>query len=236
MNTGLQDAYNLAWKLALVQSGTAGAALLDSYEEERIPVARKLLSTTDRGFSLVVSDSPLARFLRTRIVPKILALAMHFARVQRLAFRTISQIGIQYRRSPLSQTLPGLPGAAPRAGDRFPWLRLKLSLAGPTEDLFQKLDDTKFNLIVIGQSAPPTPLPGPGDLLRTLAIPSDPANDRELEHAHIPRPSFYLLRPDGHVGLSGLRLEADAVTRYFSERLAFGNRGPDTGSRARTRD
>jgi 2-polyprenyl-6-methoxyphenol hydroxylase-like FAD-dependent oxidoreductase len=221
MNTGLQDAYNLAWKLALVVSGHAGESLLDSYEDERIPVARKLLSTTDRAFSLVVSDSLTARLLRTRLLPKLLALAMRSARVQRLAFRTISQIGIRYRESPLSQTLPGLPEAAPRAGDRFPWLELKLSPDGPAEDLFQKLDDTKFNLIVIGQPAPPIPLPGPGDRLRTLAIPRDPANDAELARVRIPSPSFYLLRPDCHVGLSGLRLEADAVARYFTERLAF---------------
>ena len=76
MNTGLQDAYNLGWKLALVASGGADTALLDSYEEERIPVAQALLSTTDRLFSLVISDSPLAGFVRTRIAPKILALGM----------------------------------------------------------------------------------------------------------------------------------------------------------------
>ena len=137
-------------------------------------------------------------------------------------FRTISQTGIQYRRSPLSQTLPGLPDAGPRAGDRFPWLRIKLSADGPTEDVFQKLDDTRFNLVVVGQPAPATAEPALGDLLRTHAIPSDPANDRELERANIPRPSFYLLRPDCYVGLSGTRLEADAVARYVSERLLFG--------------
>ncbi len=60
MNTGLQDAYNLAWKLALVANGQADAALLDTYEEERLPVARRLLNTTDRAFRLVVSDSRLA--------------------------------------------------------------------------------------------------------------------------------------------------------------------------------
>ncbi|MET0207945.1 MAG: FAD-dependent monooxygenase, partial [Burkholderiaceae bacterium] len=57
MNTGLQDAYNLAWKLALVTSGRANTTLLDSYEAERIPVARRLLITTDRAFALIVSDS-----------------------------------------------------------------------------------------------------------------------------------------------------------------------------------
>src|SRR5262245_29081092 len=46
MNTGLQDAYNLAWKLALVTQGRADATLLESYEAERLPVARRLLETT----------------------------------------------------------------------------------------------------------------------------------------------------------------------------------------------
>jgi len=227
MNTGLQDAYNLGWKLALVLSGGAGEAVLDTYEDERMPVAQRLLATTDRAFSLVVSDNTLAGFFRTRIVARIMALAMRLDRIRKFVFRTISQIGIRYRSSPLSETLPGLPDAAPRAGDRFPWLRVKLSADGPAEDLFRKLDDTRFNLIVVAQPATPGGLPGLGDLLRTHAIPNDPANDRELERANIPRPSFYLLRPDCHVGLSGIRLEDEAVSRYFSERLDFlGRRSP----------
>jgi hypothetical protein len=222
MNTGLQDAYNLAWKLALVVSGGAGAALLDSYEAERIPVARRLLRTTDRMFSLVVSDTRLAGLFRTRIIAKVLALAMRLERVQKLAFRTISQTGIAYPDSPLSETLPGLPREGPRAGDRFPWLRLKLSANGPAEDFFGTLDDTRFTLIVIGQPVPPGGVPGLGDLLRTLVVPSDPTNERELTRAQIPRPAFYLLRPDGHVALAGIRPEAAAVTRYISERLQLG--------------
>ena len=100
MNTGLQDAYNLAWKLALVVSGRADAALLDSYEEERIPVARRLLSTTDRIFSLIVSDNRLAGLFRTQVLVRIMAFAMGLDRVQKLAFRTISQIGIRLPRQP----------------------------------------------------------------------------------------------------------------------------------------
>jgi len=218
MNTGLQDGYNLAWKLALVVLGGAGSALLDSYEAERIPVARRLLSTTDRMFPLVVSDTRLAGLFRTRLLAKAMALAMRLEGIQKLAFRTISQTGIRYPDSPLSETLPGLPDAAPRAGDRFPWLRLKLSAHGPLED-FEKLDDTRFTLILIGQAAPPGGVPGLGNLLRTHVIPSDPANDRELTRVHIPRQAFYLLRPDGHVGLAGIRLEPAAVTRYLSGRL-----------------
>lgn len=216
MNTGLQDAYNLAWKLALVASGRAGAALLDSYEAERIPVATRLLSTTDRVFSLIVSDSWLAGLFRTRVLARIVGFAMGLDRVRTLAFQTISQTGIRYRDSPLSETLAGLPGTAPRAGDRFPWLRLTLRPNGPAEDLFGALDDTRFNLVVIGQPAPLDGVPVLGDLLRIHAIPSDPANDRELARAQIPRPSFYLLRPDGHVGLAGQHLDAAAATRYVS--------------------
>ena len=109
MNTGLQDAYNLAWKLALVVKGQADAALLDSYEEERIPVAQRLLNTTDRAFRLVVSDSWLAGLLRTKVLARIAAFAMSLERVQRIAFRTVSQTGIDYRKSPLSKSLEGLP-------------------------------------------------------------------------------------------------------------------------------
>ncbi len=219
MNTGLQDAYNLGWKLALVAAGRAGARLLDSYEPERVPVAERLLATTDRAFSLVVSDRRLASLLRTRVFPHALAFAMRFDGVRKLAFRTVSQIGIRYPASPLSEALPGLPRGAPTAGDRFPWLELKLSPDGPIEDLFARLDDARFHLIAIGQPLPPAL--GSDDLMRTHCVPDDPVNVRALERARIPRPSFYLLRPDGHVGLAGARLEAGAVARYLSERLTL---------------
>jgi 2-polyprenyl-6-methoxyphenol hydroxylase-like FAD-dependent oxidoreductase len=222
MNTGLQDAYNLGWKLALVVSGQADAALLDSYEEERVPVARRLLNTTDRAFRLVVSDSRLAGLLRTQILARIAAFAMSRERIQRAAFRVVSQTGIHYRTSPLSKSLEGLPTGAPRAGDRFPWLRLKLQANGPVDDLFQKLDDTRLNLIVMGQLSPAEGALDLGDLLRIHAIPVDPFNDAELARAQVPRPSFYLVRPDGHIGLCGVSLDAAAATRYVSEHLRLG--------------
>jgi 2-polyprenyl-6-methoxyphenol hydroxylase-like FAD-dependent oxidoreductase len=215
MNTGLQDAYNLGWKLALVVKGHADEALLDTYETERIPVARRLLSTTDQAFMLVVSDSWLAALFRTRILARIVAFAMTFERAQKLAFRTISQTGISYRESPLSKTLPGVPEGAPRAGDRFPWLRLRFQASGPAEDLFQKLDDTCFNLVVIGQ--PAEGVSAPAGLLRTVVIPADNANAGELARAGIAGACFYLLRPDGHVGLAGTRLDDGAVIQYLSE-------------------
>ena len=228
MNTGLQDSYNLGWKLALVVDGRADAALLDSYEEERIPVARALLESTDRMFRLIVSDTAIAGFLRSHVIARIASIAMRRPAIQRLAFRTISQLGIKYRGSSLSQSTEGLPRSAPRAGDRFPWLRLKLQSGGPVEDLFQKLDDMRFHLIVIGQPLPSDATPDLGDLLRAHVIPADTANDAELARARIPRPSFYLVRPDGYVGLCGGRLEGGALGRYLSERLHLTGRSSES--------
>jgi hypothetical protein len=164
-----------------------------------------------------VSDSWVAGVFRTRIVARVMARAMTVERVRDVAFRTISQIGIRYRKGPLSQMLATLPEGAPVAGDRFPWLRLKLQPSGPVEDLFQKLDDTRFNLLVIGQPAPSVATLGFGDLIRVHAIPEDSDNANELARIHISGPAFYLLRPDGHVGLAGRQLEGTAVRRYLDE-------------------
>ncbi len=222
MNTGLQDAYNLGWKLALVVRGGAGPGLLDSYQAERIPVAERLLATTDRAFAIVVSDNRLAGLIRTRVAARALALAMRVGRIRELAFRTISQIGIAYRGSPLSETLPDLPRSSPRAGDRFPWLRLKLAAEGLVEDLFARLDDTRFTLVVVGQPAPP-PIPGLEDLVHVLAVPADPANLRELARAGIPARAFFLVRPDGYVGLAGAGTAGPELARYLTRRVGVGN-------------
>ena len=218
MNTGLQDAYNLGWKLALVVSGRAAESLIDSYEKERLPVAENLVNTTDRGFALVVSDRWITKFFRTRILPKVLEFAMRLHRIRQIAFRTISQIGIRYPESPLSETETQFPDNAPHAGDRFPWLRLKFSANAPEEDFFARLDDTRFNLILVGQSAPdafPQELNG---LLITHEVPVQ-WNEQELARAGIPNPSFYLLRPDCYIGLAGTRFDPSVLSRYSTERL-----------------
>ena len=101
---------------------------------------------------------------------------------------------------------------------RFPWLSLAFE-SDTVEDLFEKLDDTRMTLLAIGQSAIAESAFDRGDLLRMLAIPANGANERELARARIPRPSFYLLRPDGHVGLCGPRADPSVIARYLSERL-----------------
>ncbi len=234
MNTGLQDAYNLAWKLALVVEGRADAGLLDSYAAERMPVAQRLLDSTDRAFTAVVSDSWLAGLLRTRVIAKVAAAAMRIGRVRRAAFLTLSQIGIAYRGSALSESIAALPAGAPQAGDRFPWLQLRLEAGGSAEDLFARLDDTRFHLLAFGQPAASPSLSAGGELLRSWTIPADPANDEALARAGIAQPSFYLLRPDGHVGLAGGRVDAEAIDRYLARRVRLRPAGGDAPDTART--
>ena len=213
MNTGLQDAYNLAWKLALVARHGAAESLLDSYEEERIPVAHRLLNTTDRAFRLVVSDNPLASVVRTQLLARVVARVMGNRHLQELVFRTVSQIGIHYRGSVLSVSDTDLPRGSPQAGDRFPWLRLVLQAGGAVQDVFQALEDTHFHLLLFGQASPQG-IAGFSGMLRTHVVPDNAHNRSELDRAGVPAISFFLLRPDGHVGLGGSQVDPAAVASY----------------------
>jgi 2-polyprenyl-6-methoxyphenol hydroxylase-like FAD-dependent oxidoreductase len=215
MNTGLQDAYNLAWKLALVIHGHANDSLLDSYQQERKQVAERLLSTTDRAFRLLVSDHWLAGLFRTRVFTRVAALAMRRPRAQRTAFMTLSQIGIRYPDSPLSGSSGALPATAPRPGDRFPSTALAFRPDGAAEDLYGKLDDTRFTLLVLGQEG--VTVPTLGGQVNVHVLPESLPNGRALVKLGIPACAWYLLRPDGHVATCGARFDVTAVHRWFDE-------------------
>ena len=103
--------------------------------------------------------------------------------------------------------------------------------AGP-QDLFEKLADTQFNLLLMAQSVPPAGAVDFGDLLHTHPIPDTDENDAELQRVRIAGPAFYLLRPDGHVGLCGSRLDANAVSRYLAERVHLHDTAVSAGERA----
>src|SRR5438132_13623944 len=79
------------------------------------------------------------------------------------------------------------------------------------------MNDTRYILFVIVMPATLEEAAGLGDLLSTHAIPEDAHNALELARLRIPGQAFYLLRPDGHIGLAGTRVEPGAVARYLSE-------------------
>jgi len=103
MNTGIGDAVNLAWKLAAELDGRTGDNLLDTYELERIGFARRLVATTDRIFTMVTAQGLIAGSIRTRVVPVLAPLLFRLPGMRSFLFHTVSQIGIQYRKSPLSE-------------------------------------------------------------------------------------------------------------------------------------
>jgi hypothetical protein len=96
---------------------------------------------------------------------------------------------------------------------------------GPVEDLFQRLHDTRFNLLVFGQTVPSATLVEQfGDDLRVHAVPASSTNDAALSHERIPSVSFYLLRPDGHVGLCGSKVSMSVIWTYLAEHAHLKNK------------
>jgi len=102
MNTGIGDAINLAWKIRSVMAGLAPETLLDSYEEERIGFAHRLVHTTDRMFTLASSESWFAGLLRKHVVPVAFPLLAKSERFRKWLFRNISQVSVTYRDCPLN--------------------------------------------------------------------------------------------------------------------------------------
>jgi len=98
MNTGIQDAFNLGWKLALAARDQAAPGLLDTYQAERHPIARSVLRGTHLGTQLVLAQNPLMRAVRERAVPAV----VNIPPVRRRILTAVSQLAINYRGSSLS--------------------------------------------------------------------------------------------------------------------------------------
>jgi 2-polyprenyl-6-methoxyphenol hydroxylase-like FAD-dependent oxidoreductase len=97
MNTGLQDVWNLAWKLDLFVRGYGNEPLLDSYSAERIPVIKRVIALTDFLTKVMGTASRFAQALRNFMLPKVSRLAPF----QRRFVQTLSELGIAYRGSPI---------------------------------------------------------------------------------------------------------------------------------------
>jgi 2-polyprenyl-6-methoxyphenol hydroxylase-like FAD-dependent oxidoreductase len=217
MNTGLGDAVNLAWKLAAVLAGRADESLLDSYQPERIAFARQLVATTDRMFTAATSATALARFVRLVLLPGLLPTVFRLPATRRLMFRTVSQIGIHYRDSPLSA---GHAGGV-HAGDRLPWLRFEGDRVGGVEpparaDNYAPLASLDWQAHVYGQAS--------AGLTETchrrglaLQLFADPRSSPTRHHG-IAANALYLVRPDGHVAWADPAADGQALERYLDQR------------------
>ena len=150
MNTGIQDAYNLAWKLALVITGQSPDHLLDTYEEERLPIAQAVLAQTDTNTKILVSNHPIMKFLRERVLT--------LNSVQGYLTRRGSQLFINYRTSSLSCSYQGKQRFnlmnwftwrfGPQTGDRAPNGTCIRAASQEETSLFREFRGTHFSLLL----------------------------------------------------------------------------------------
>jgi 2-polyprenyl-6-methoxyphenol hydroxylase-like FAD-dependent oxidoreductase len=201
MNTGIGDAVNLAWKLAAVLNDGAPDRLLATYEQERIGFARRLVATTDRAFAVVTKQGRVARWVRTRLVPLIIPLLFRLPPMRRFLFRTVSQITVSYRSSPLSE---GVAGGV-HGGDRLPWVP-----NGPEADNFAPLAALTWQVHVYGEAQP-----GLADACAKLQLPLHRfAWQPNMRRAGLRRSALYLVRPDGYVALAAPEADPEQLRAY----------------------
>lgn len=203
MNTGLGDAINLAWKLQAVLAGRAPESLLDSYEVERIHFARRLVATTDRVFTFVTADGWLADAVRTRLAPLVIPRIMGLEFAREFLFRTVSQIALNYRGSPLSR---GAAGQV-HGGDRLPWVRTG------ADDNYRSLSAMVWQAHVYGSAS--------ADSLAWCERNGIKVSTFECGAEHeargLGRNALYLLRPDSYVALADAAATPETLERYFSD-------------------
>jgi len=220
MNTGIGDAIDLAWKLAAVEKGWAGPALLDSYEAERKPVAWRnsvISANNSDRIDMVMGETPAdlaeSPAARDALRKRILWMAKQFNSAG-------THLGYRYADSPIvvpdgtpeppDDPTQVIPSTWP--GSRFPhgWMEDGAS----TLDL---VDRQRFTLL----RAPGATAPGLVAALRSAAMPvTERAVTDATARALMQRP-LVLLRPDGHVAWRG---ESDPATPH---RIAARLRGAE---------
>lgn len=239
MNTGIQDAWNLGWKLALVISGSP-VELLGSYEAERRPVGVFVLRFTDWAFTASTSSGRAAQMVREQIVPRLAPIALRFRPGRAAAFRTVSQLGIRYRRSPAVQP-DRRRRPRPRPGDRLPDARVASD--GQPLWLHEMLTAPAYHLLLCGprHAWDAVALDGLSARYGTLLTvhlldrhlvdrQSGPGVLHDLDgtaHArlHVRRAAQLLVRPDGHVAYRADSTDLTGLTLYLDRWLPASARG-----------
>ncbi len=207
MNTGVQDGYNLAWKLAMVLRGHASLEILNTYNEERLPNAVALTQTTDRFFDLVASPSPILSFVRMNIFPYVAGVGFRTDAVKKFVFPRISQIRINYRGSSLNKTDGSF---AVKAGDRMPWFEVD------GRSIYDLLREPKFHVLYFydGKDNVAGSLDDPAELADVHSFPLFP---NLVQIFGLTKSFTVVLRPDNYIGLIAGVVSPEKVRTYLNQ-------------------
>lgn len=243
MNTGLQDAYNLAWKLARVVRKQAEDSLLETYEEERMQVAESLLKWTNQMTRLVTLRRNLFLTVRNTLLGYLFKRKFFQHRLR----AWITQTRINYRESSLSQERKPTFFSAlfsrkrrefrlgPHAGDRALDSEIALKDYLEVSTLFEVLSGTKFVLLVFASKRlKPTLIAelkhSLSDRFAAYLIASDEKHpliekwkgsvifDRSgaLRHTYgVSHSSLYLIRPDNYIAYRSYGLDLPIFQKYL---------------------
>lgn len=218
MNTGIQDAYNLAWKLAAVLQGWGPADLLDTYDAERHPLGEEVIRRVDRTTRMFTGRGALAAMARELLLRALLPITAF----RRAANRRSSGLAIHYRGLIWLSGHVG-KGKGPRAGDRAPDGRL----AGAT--LHARRDGLRWCLLLFPGTGAPADLGELGPRVQLLRADAGSDPDGALRRLYRAETgALVLIRPDGHVGFRGDAGDLAGLRRYLARALA----GPAKVSRA----
>lgn len=147
MNTGLQDAANLAWKLSAVLQRGVDAALLATYDSERRPVAEQVIALSDRMFTTMAGQKGWEAKLRDWLARPVGAALGHLPAAQHRAFRTLAELDIVYGRSAWVEDGASAGGESiPQVGARAP-----NAVYARHRDVFDLLDGYGFSLLALSR-------------------------------------------------------------------------------------
>jgi len=237
MNTSIQDAFNLAWKLAYVMQGKASPALLDSYQIERHPVAESLLRGTDEAYTKLLKAGDLGRAAVRLLGPFLLSSPT----VREKMRNTLEEIEINYRTGPITADHDG--SAGPQAGDRALNASVVTLPEKETKPLFEILRGTHWTLLLFtGRDPKPSQLdqlveigarhanlvkpylvaggfPAPS-LTDKIPVLADFMNHLHDEYG-VDSPCLYLIRPDWYVAFRGPLTSAADLHAYLERTLSI---------------
>ena len=206
MNTGIQDGYNLAWKLAMVLKHSAHERLLDTYNEERLPNAKRLTETTDRMFNLAAGNDWFVGLIRTTVFPPMAKYLLSIEAIRKRFFILISQIGISYRDYSLSSH-EGKGNFEVKSGDRMPYFQVE------GNSIYDQLHEPKFHVLTFtdGETKHGETLIRP-EILDHHVVPLYP----HVAEIFGSQKSFnVLLRPDNHIALLTTDLSSRPIDSYL---------------------